>query len=200
MGFQETENVGRVLADGGLNHDHNGQQFGSALAIAWDRNQFTPHEAGYEKIGSDRPGLWGDRYMAWKRFTHHATGKKVWFATLHGPLPFETGGATGNHATTQKILDIKNRSSHAGDLTIIVGDFNSNYGASNSNIIALLSQQMDRVRTDQDGQRNNPKNPNGWHVDNIFLNKGVDAGSWAWSMGTGGSDHPLMKAELRYNY
>ena len=85
-------------------------------------------------------------------------------------------------------------------MTIIVGDFNSNYGASNHNIIELLSQHMNKVAIDQDGKGHSPENPNAWHVDNMFINKGINAGSWTWSMGTAGSDHPLMKAELRYNY
>ena len=130
IGFQETEDVHRVLRDGGLTSHHQGQQFGNALAIAWDNNLFhAHHENGKEQIGEDKPGLWGKRYMAWRRFQHRATGQEIWFGVLHGPLPFETGGAWGNHATAKKIIDVKNATSKPGDLTIITGDFNSNYGA-----------------------------------------------------------------------
>ena len=130
IGFQETEDVHRVLRDGGLTSHHQGQQFGNALAIAWDNNLFhAHHENGKEQIGEDKPGLWGKRYMAWRRFQHRATGQEIWFGVLHGPLPFETGGAWGNHATAKKIIDVKNATSKPGDLTIITGYFNSNYGA-----------------------------------------------------------------------
>lgn len=189
-GLQECDDVYRVRRESRLEDSHGAKQFGHALAIMWDKSQFgeEPLDDGCDPVAKDKPGFWGRRYICWARFQHVATKNYVWFGTFHGPLPVSSGGAYGSTASVENKVQLLEETAQPGDLTILLGDFNN---AKWSNTVTKLKNHMDRVSTDYGGHH--------WSIDHIFVNKGLTDASpdtHAWSIGTGGSDHPQVKAEI----
>merc|ERR1712127_259623 len=95
-GFQECEDVGRVIGDAGMEGTHSYRQFGGALGIAWDKSVFgndVIDAASFEceRVAHDQPSQdYGWRKLCWVRLQHQASGRLVTFATTHGPLPVNT--------------------------------------------------------------------------------------------------------------
>jgi len=178
MGFQECEDVGRVLADAGLQHTHQALPGGHALAIAYKKSS-------WERLGSDTAVVaedrhdqyYGERVLNWARLRHKKTQKVVFFANHHGPLPVNSGGKYGGDATAHKILGVVNRHSHKSDLRIIVGDFNADR---NSATQRILRDHLVQVHDD-------------W-VDAIFASESGLRGS---TLGKGGSDHNAIEATFQ---
>mmetsp|Transcript_103838 Transcript_103838/g.278953 ORF Transcript_103838/g.278953 Transcript_103838/m.278953 type:complete len:121 (-) Transcript_103838:117-479(-) len=61
----------------------------------------------------------------WARLQHHETGQVVFFLNHHGPLPVDTGGMCGGEATAFNLLKLIATTAHAGDVVVLVGDFNA---------------------------------------------------------------------------
>jgi len=181
-----------------MDQTHGGYQFNvdNPIAIAWDKSVFDETgEKGTYQVGKDRPDqYYGYRYVAWARFIEKSTGKGVWFGTLHGPLPVNTGGSWGQTDVSNKIMKSIQYNSKEGDLTILTGDFNEDWNKNGNGYLNNLARELDRIPIDQDNMGKNPLNPNGWHFDNIYVNKGMLGNGSARSIGTGGSDHPLILA------
>lgn len=131
---------------------------------------------GQRFVAEDRKGpmYFGKRIVLWARFAHKATGKTVFVADHHGPLPVSTGGICGGQRTAVNVLTVIAQSAKPGDAVILVGDFNAIRG---SETIRALSS---RLHGTFDG------------IDHIFTNLGPQAIKWQGTLGTGGSDHPAV--------
>merc|ERR1712056_151371 len=179
MGFQECEDVGRVLADAGLEDSHESLPGGHALAIAYRRSSWERLGSDSVVVGEDRHDqYYGKRVVNWARLRHLRTRKVVFFVNHHGPLPVNSGGKYGGDATAHKILRVLNEHAHKSDLQIIVGDFNAD---TNSATQRVLKQHMKRVHSH-------------W-VDAIFASR---SGLRVKTLGKGGSDHDAIEATFRF--
>lgn len=123
MLFQECDDVSRVVSGLGYPHDFEGGN--RALAVTWDRSRFTKLASGYDAVGEDRPGLWGERGVAWVRLRDNRSGKTIWAGSHHGPLPINTGGLHGGSAVAGNISSVVDRRSEDGDVIVLGGDFNA---------------------------------------------------------------------------
>lgn len=178
MGFQECEDVNRVLGDAGLRQSHAALPGGHALAIAYKKSSWERLDSATAIVAEDRRDqYYGKRAVNWARLRHKNTRKVVFFVNHHGPLPVNSGGKYGGDATAQKILDVVRRHSHRGDLQIIVGDFNADR---NSATQRILKEHMVRVHSH-------------W-VDAIFASRSGVKGS---TLGKGGSDHDAIEATFQ---
>jgi hypothetical protein len=173
MGFQECDNVDRVLGDAGLRATHIGVQGGHALAIAYKKDTWEVLAYGQVQVAEDRPEQnYGRRGVQWSRLRHTPSGKVVFFLNHHGPLPINTGGICAGTATAANILKVVGQNMQLDDKTVILGDLNAD-GTSATQ--AKLQEHIDRVFEH-------------W-VDAIFYS--CDAIS-SVNLGNGGSDHAAL--------
>jgi len=180
MGFQECEDVQRVLRDSGLQSSHGvAVAAGKPLnmAIAYKRSAWRSLGAGNNYVARDRPGLYGDRGVNWARLQHIRTGKVVLFVNHHGPLPVDTGGETGPEQTANNIFGVIDQQKQNSILQILVGDLNAGQGS----------------RTQKALQRRLQRTYGKW-VDAIFSSKNGFGGR---ALGKGGSDHDAIEASFQ---
>lgn len=129
---------------------HNGAH---ALAIGWDGDRFQLLESGNRKVGEDQPGLWGSRAVTWVRLRERGTGRTFWAGSHHGPLPINTGGATGPENVANNIIELVRATKKDGDNVIIGGDFNADAGSrtvaalKNGNFKVHASDWVDHILT-----------------------------------------------------
>jgi len=196
-GFQECDDISIIMRDAQMESTHAHKQFGGALAIMWDKSVFGDEEIASsrrecDRVAHDRPGDqdYGFRLMCWVQLKHRDSARLVTFATLHGPLPVNTGGIDGPEDYVDKITAVKERvvPSDANDATfLMVGDFNNSF---NSRAIKGLSERFDAV----------PENHGpGYDFDYHFVSKGAYKSGEGENIGHGGSDHPQMLAEIELN-
>merc|ERR1712187_828075 len=105
MGFQECDDVHRVLGDAGLTDTFGTVSPGHAVAIAYRNTVWELLDSGMDTVGEDMPGLYGARVAVWARLRHQTTGITVFFINHHGPLPVNSGGVGGGNQTAQNILN-----------------------------------------------------------------------------------------------
>ena len=160
-----------------------------------------PLASDCKKVGRDRPGLYGSRSLCFVQLRHRASGRVVWFGSHHGPLPVNSGGEWGGRATGRNMLDFIKATTGGGaagrghpdatddELVVLVGDFNA---GRTSKTVQELQKGLDLLPADYGGHH--------WSIDHIFVNKNLltlspQTGN-AYSIGSGGSDHPQMKADI----
>merc|ERR1711862_627796 len=133
-------------------------------------------------VGEDRREQWyGKRPLAWGRLEHIQTGKTVFFANHHGPLPVNTGGLCGGRATALNIVKMIAQKMKPGDIVIMGGDFNSN---ARSSEVRELDKHLVRVFT---GTAIGG-------IDHFYSNCGMAKVRGARKLGRGGSDHDAIEA------
>jgi len=185
MGFQECDDVARVLADAGLQGSHAGIAGGHAVAIAYRRAAWTKLDDGMDEVGEDRADQWwGTRGAQWARFKHASNGRTVFVVNHHGPLPVGTGGRCGPQATAWRILKAIGDHARTGDAVIVVGDFNADAGTATAR---ELGQRLHRVYT----------GTSFGGVDHVFSSCGGDRVVSKRNLGAGGSDHDALEVVLR---
>jgi len=128
---------------------------------------------GQQFVAEDKPGPldFGKRIVLWARFTHRTTGKTVFVANHHGPLPLNTGGLCGCATTASNLLRTIAYNAQPGDAVFLMGDFNAD---THSGTIGWLSKYL-RGSFD--------------NIDHIFHNLPPQAVLARTPYGTGGSDH-----------
>lgn len=182
MGFQECSDIKRVITDARLTGKVEYHAGHNAIANAWLKDVWTHLEGGYEDVTEDhyRAEWSGMRGIVWDRLKHKAGGDTVFFINHHGPLPDNSGGYCGAHATVYNILRVIAERAHKGDKVILVGDFNA-MGASTTT--EVLSQHL----------------KNSYHgrsfdgVDKFYHNCRNEINvTRAKNWGTGGSDHDAL--------
>uniref|UniRef100_A0A7S2JUH2 Endonuclease/exonuclease/phosphatase domain-containing protein n=1 Tax=Zooxanthella nutricula TaxID=1333877 RepID=A0A7S2JUH2_9DINO len=185
MGFQECEDVGRVLREAGLETTHEGIVGDHACAIAYNKATWTMLENGMDEVGEDRADQWwGTRGAQWARFKHTSKGRTVFVVNHHGPLPVGTGGLCGPQATAWNILKAIGTHAKKDDAVIVVGDFNADAGTATA---AELGRRLHRVFT----------GASFGGVDHVFSSCGGDRVVSKRNLGAGGSDHDALEVVLR---
>jgi len=183
MGFQECDDVDRVLGDAhnqGLAGEYELINGGHALAAAWRKSRFTWLAEGKEDVGEDHPDqYYGKRAAQWVRLRHN-DGQTIFFVNHHGPLPVSRGGGCTGSSTAFNILKLIATHASATDIVILVGDFNAE---AHSSRIQTLDSYIDRVFS---GTRMNG-------VDHIYSNCPVASTA---NLGTGGSDHDALSVSF----
>jgi len=178
MGFQECDDVNRVLRDAGMEHTHVPITAGHAIAIAYKKDTWEVLASGDEDVAEDnRFQYYGRRGVSWARMRHQTTGKTVFVVNHHGPLQVNTGGKCGGEATAYNMLKVIGANAQSKDVKILLGDLNAD---ANSATQRVLKSHLYQIATD-------------W-VDAIFSS--CQSGSWR-SLGKGGSDHNAIEADFR---
>eukprot|EP00411_Alexandrium_monilatum_P024110 CAMPEP_0175215298 /NCGR_PEP_ID=MMETSP0093-20121207/17145_1 /TAXON_ID=311494 /ORGANISM="Alexandrium monilatum, Strain CCMP3105" /LENGTH=554 /DNA_ID=CAMNT_0016508667 /DNA_START=50 /DNA_END=1714 /DNA_ORIENTATION=- len=184
MGFQECEDPERVLSGQGLLKDFVAFQGAHAICMAYAKARWELLAHGQEDVAEDMPTKWyGKRGAQWMRLQHMETGKTAFFVNHHGPLSVNSGGVCGGHATSHNLLRLMGKEAVAGDLLILVGDFNAN--AASTTIQGLWQNLVHVFNGDSWGG-----------VDNVFSNTGAGDIVSTKILGSGGSDHDAISAVL----
>jgi len=181
MGFQECDDVNRIVADTGMGHEY--ASFGGvhAVSTAWHQTEWELLAQGSEDVAEDHRAQWyGRRALVWVRVRHHATGAIVFFANHHGPLPvgYPGGGFCGPEATAYNILRSIANNAHKGDAVILTGDFNAlRNSRTNAALSEFLTHQYEGNSFDG--------------VDNFYSND-CAVKVEGFNHGNGGSDHDAL--------
>lgn len=182
MGFQECDNVWRVIEDAkkkGMSGDYDAISPGRALAIAYRKSRYTLLSEGMKDVGEDAPEQWwGKRSAQWARFQHR-DGQTVFFVNHHGPLPVSKNGGCAGSATAYNIIKLIAENAYTSDVIILVGDFNA---ASGSSRIWTLDNFMHKIFSGDDHGG----------VDHIYSN--CKSNVTSRNLGRGGSDHDALSA------
>lgn len=187
MGFQECDNLTRVIDDSSALQTHGMYNGTAAVSNAWDQGKWKVLETGYKLVSEDDKSQWyGKRAVVWTRVQHKQTNKVVFFMNYHGSLPVggpRDGGACGGEATAYNMLRVMGEHAHEGDNVILVGDFNA---IKNSILLKTLAKYMNH--------QYQGKSFGG--VDNVFTNSCPHLVSKK-NLGNGGSDHDALGVVFR---
>ncbi|CAE8619105.1 unnamed protein product [Polarella glacialis] len=183
MGFQECDDVARVVTDAGLHLQYAMLQGPYALGMAYRLAAWELISKGSDDIAEDRGDQWyGKRAVQWARLKSRESGRILFFVNHHGPLPLSTGGKCGGEATAFNMMKIIAERSLPEDDILLVGDFNA---VSDSPTVQLLSQRLHRIFS----------GASHGGVDHIFSScSGADG---TWNLGPGGSDHDALSSILQ---
>ena len=177
MGFQECDDINRVLSDSGLQSQYGTFNGGHAVAIAWRKDVWQAVFTEAKEVSEDRKEQWyGRRVVVYGRFQNKQTGQTAFFMNLHGPLPVNTGGLCGGEALAYNILKVIGTKANKEDLLILVGDFNQ---VSSNELNKALQKKFTHVY--------NGHSFGG--VDNIYSNCHAVQTK---NLGNGGSDHDAL--------
>jgi len=125
MGFQECDDINRILSDSSLQSTYDNFNGGHAVAIAWRKDVWEKVFTESKEVAEDRKDQWyGKRVVVYGRFKNIKTGQTAFFMNLHGPLPVDTGGQCGGEALAYNLLKVIGTMANKEDLLILVGDFN----------------------------------------------------------------------------
>lgn len=186
MGFQECDDVKRIVADSGMLHTHDFYRGTHAVSNAWDKHSWHPIKNGHTEVAEDHRSQWyGRRAVVWSRLQHKRTGKIVFFMNFHGPLPVggDGGGFCGAEASAYNILKVIGDNARQGDCVIMVGDCNA---VRNSKFLNTLGKHL----THQYQGRSFGG------VDNFYTNGCAQLVS-SRNLGNGGSDHDALGATFK---
>jgi len=181
MGFQECDDVNRILSDTGMGHEYGGYAGAHAVSSAWRQTEWQLLAQGNDDVAEDSRTQWyGRRGLTWVRVRHTITGAVVFFANHHGPLPvgYPGGGFCGPEATAYNILKSISTHAHKGDAVILTGDFNA---VQNSRTHQTLSQYLNHQY----------QGVSFGGVDNFYSNDCAVKVEGA-NLGNGGSDHDAL--------
>merc|ERR1719273_1340465 len=175
--FQECDSVDHIK--NGLGYDMTTYGGAHAVAMAWSNSRFTLVSKGWEDVAEDRSDqYYGTRCIVWARLRDTVTGQVVFAASHHGPLPVDTGGATGGSTVAQRINEVISYNKGSGDTVILGGDFNAHDWF--STVTTLQSYGYNKRASD-------------W-VDHIFTKgSALDASPQVAILQGTGSDHDGVK-------
>jgi len=187
MGFQECDDMWRVLHDAGLHHAEYGAiNGGRAIAVAWRKTKWSLISHDSVDVGEDsRDQYYGKRSAMWVRL-RNAEGKTVFFMNHHGPLMVSQGGGCTGSATALNIMKVIANNAHSEDVIVLVGDFNAALGSSR---VQELERRLNRVHS-------------GYifgGVDHVFSNCGARGQGKTLEKGDGywKSDHNAISATFK---
>jgi len=186
MGFQECDDVKRIVSDSGMLQTHDFYRGTHAVSNAWAKVAWHPIKHGHTEVAEDHRSQWyGRRAVVWSRLQHKKTGKVVFFMNFHGPLPVggDGGGFCGAEASAYNMLKVIGENARQGDCIILVGDFNA---VRNSKFLNSLGKYLTHQY-----QGNSFGG-----VDNFYTNGCVQLVS-SRNLGNGGSDHDALGATFR---
>lgn len=126
MGFQECEDVTRVLNEGGMGETHAAVVGPYAIAMAYRTSDWELLGKGDQDVAEDeQEQYYGKRAVQWMRLRRVGDGKVIFFANHHGPLRLNSGGRSGGAKTSANIAAVISSNSQPGDAIVLVGDFNA---------------------------------------------------------------------------
>eukprot|EP00931_Biecheleriopsis_adriatica_P102352 TRINITY_DN77333_c0_g1_i1.p1 TRINITY_DN77333_c0_g1~~TRINITY_DN77333_c0_g1_i1.p1 ORF type:complete len:600 (-),score=112.11 TRINITY_DN77333_c0_g1_i1:148-1947(-) len=182
MGFQECQDKERVLADAGIAGAFETFQDESAHCMAFRKAAWRLIANGYVHASHDTYwNNYGVRGTQWMRLMHVESERTLLFMNHHGPLSVNSGGVCGGVATARNILKIATTHGEAGDIIILVGDFNSNAAS------YTLQELRKRLHHTCSGGVLGG-------LDNVLTNLPVSALTECKDLGSGGSDHHALSA------
>jgi len=181
LAFQECPDGAWVLKEAGLSELYTMYQGMEELCLAFRTEVWSLLDKGQEHVTEDLQELfWRQRAVQWLRLRHIRGGATMLFMNHHGPLPTNTGGLCGEANTANRILSVIATHGQAGDIIVLVGDFNANAAAVT---LKTLESQLHRVFSGSaDGG-----------VDSIFSNMAAVPAT-TQNLGGGGSDHDALSA------
>jgi len=178
MGFQECEDVKRVLRDAGMEHTHTPIVAGHATAVAYRKDTWEELATGETDVAEDnRFQYYGRRGVGWARLRHRTNGKTVFVVNHHGPLQVNTGGKCGGEATAYNMLKVIGLHAQASDAKVLLGDLNADSASATQRVLKSHMYQASSH----------------W-VDAIFSSCESISSQ---NLGTGGSDHSAITAVFR---
>eukprot|EP00450_Noctiluca_scintillans_P014325 CAMPEP_0194488834 /NCGR_PEP_ID=MMETSP0253-20130528/8611_1 /TAXON_ID=2966 /ORGANISM="Noctiluca scintillans" /LENGTH=360 /DNA_ID=CAMNT_0039329241 /DNA_START=24 /DNA_END=1106 /DNA_ORIENTATION=+ len=162
IGLQECQDLRAVLRHAGLDQEfsvlvgrreiiirqHCMETLGCrALALAYRTSRWDVLDHGFSDVAEDKvTSLHGRRSVLWARFRDKTLGQTVFFMDYHGPLPVNSGGLCGGHATAFNLLKVAGHYAHRQDAVVLAGDFNAD---ATSHTVTDLSRYFDAVHTDR---------------------------------------------------
>lgn len=186
MAFQECDDIYRVLNDAGMGSTHTAVNAGHAVGLAYLTSRWSLQGKGGGDVAEDTKAQWyGRRIAYWLRLRNTQSGKTVFFVNHHGPLPVNSGGVCGGDATAFNMLKMVAGNAQAGDLVIIVGDFNADSGS------AAIQRLGERMWSTFAGTKFGG-------VDHIFSNCGPESVVSTRNLGGAGSDHDALDATFQF--
>jgi len=187
MGFQECDNVTRIVDDALALSTHEMYNGTAAVSNAWSKSTWKTLETGFNMVSEDHESQWhGKRAVVWTRAQHKKTKKVVFFMNYHGSLPVGgsyDGGKCGGEATAYNMLRVIGEHASHGDSVILVGDFNN---IKNSELLRTLGKYL---KHDYQGESFKG-------VDNVFSNSCAKSIKKE-NLGNGGSDHDALAVTFR---
>jgi len=185
MGFQECEDLPRVLKPVGLLDTYGVIMDKFAICMAYSKKAWTLIERGLVEVAEDMvTKYYGRRGAQWMRLKSLTSNRSLFFMNHHGPLSINSGGRCGGQATAYNLLSVVAKHAQVGDTLILVGDFNAN--AASSTIQTLWKKLVQTFAGESWGG-----------VDNIFTNVPSTNVIKRKIMGSGGSDHEAIYAVLQ---
>ena len=181
MGFQECDDINRVLHDSNLAGKYTTINGGYAVGLMYNNNWIELNKQSIPVAEDSRAQYFGKRIISFVRLQHRITKHTLFFINHHGPLPVNSGGLCGSESVAYNILKVIGENSHSSDSIVVVGDFNSDV---NSNTIRVLKSYLYHIY-----------NSNSYGgVDNIFASSNNIIATE--NLGNGGSDHNAIRAEV----
>jgi len=182
MGFQECEDVTRVLNEGGMGETYAAVVGPHAIAMAYKKSDWELLGEGSQDVAEDEPEqYYGKRAVQWMRLRRVADGKVIFFANHHGPLRVNSGGRSGGATTAENIAGVMSSNSQPGDAIVLVGDFNADPSSE------TIKKLQDMYPLAYSGASFNG-------VDNFFTPLEVVS---TQNLGNGGSDHDALACEFQ---
>jgi hypothetical protein len=181
LGFQECENIGRVMNAAGMLEYELIPDSSAGLCTAVHRGKWSIINQGVQyAVACD--AQYGARNAQWVRLRGNSDGRTLFFVNHHGPLPLNSGGVCGGYTTAHNLLQVVASNAQPGDAVVVVGDFNAD---GNSQTVRTMQQQLDRVY--------NGITLGG--IDNVFSSRGIEVVA-TQNLGSGGSDHDALSVTL----
>ena len=182
MGFQECEDLEKVLEPVGLLKYYAALQGEHAVCMAYHKENWELLDHGLENVAEDmRSEFYGQRGAQWMRLKRKGTGETLLFVNHHGPLSVNSGGECGGKRTAHNLLNLMHAKGKTGDLIVLVGDFNAN--AASLTIQGLWTRLVHVYSGASFGG-----------VDNVFSNAPRSSVVGTRNLGKGGSDHDAIEA------
>jgi len=189
MGLQECEDLRRILRESG-NNCFNGYG-GDTVYSAWDPRRYKALSKGKAAVAHDRADEdYGLRYLEWVRLRDDSSGRVVFFANHHGPLPRNTGGKYGGKSVASNIMKQINENSEPTDTIILVGDFNTSPSSETSRELQKSLTLVASVTANFD---------NADHVYTNYVGLQKDPKIISWPQSLTGSDHDSLQVIFKFS-
>lgn len=127
IGFQECDDVGRVMQDALMQLDMSTYSPIDSVAIAFRSAAWELVNDGFDEVAEDKHingQYFGRRVVVWVRLRHRVSGLVLLFVNHHGPLPINSGGQC-EVATAYNLLRAIGLHAHPHDMIVLLGDFNA---------------------------------------------------------------------------
>lgn len=184
MGFQECEDMDRVLRDAGLHHQYAQLPASHRLGIAYRVAAWNVLGQGEQELVVDASVSNSKQLGAqWVRLQHWSSGRTLFVVNHQGLPQSEIAGPCGQEAAVFSLLKLIGNEFHVGDVLLVLGDFKAQ---NESKVVQELGGRLHRAISGQSFGG----------VDHIFTNCNAASVASAFNLGGGGSDHEALSIIL----